>query len=565
MMKNQTVSIQKSLLISILKEHLPETDKKYKFLNQISNTTNSEIEIHADNSNINNNPSLICISMGKNFNPTKYYAQWTKLGHFILHDNQSNNGETHLTENIFSVENCFLTIKNKIFLSANDIKNENFKTFAVTGTNGKTSSTQLIHSLLSLTKKNATRIGTLGVLCKNTVMEHSFPTMPSFSEFVKIALFSKQNNCSHLVIEATSIGLKEQRLGEWLCDVASFSNLTPDHLDYHQTMFKYALSKNILFKNHLKKDATVVFNFESKSAFAQMFLAAGKLPTRALIGFGSSTEKQMFFAHPGFGYGSELFLESKNIGLSLSGMNGSFCLHKRIGKFEQKLLSEESFSCPLLGKFQIENISLALANLLALFMQNNSGVNNSESGNFDFEIAKHFASTTGLLPKLEGIPGRLQKVNITNKQPTVLVDYAHSPDALHKALKFCAELMNTEKNGGKIICVFGCGGDRDPLKRKIMGEIASSQSHECYVTSDNPRTEDPLKIINEICSGISKKERLKIEPDRKAAIISAIRSAKRGDIVLVAGKGHEEYQILNTTKYPFSDVLVAQEALQNLL
>lgn len=226
----------------------------------------------------------------------------------------------------------------------------------------------------------------------------------------------------------------------------------------------------------------------------------------------------------------------------LTGISGELFFKNQNGE----ILKNASYKCPLLGEFQQENILCSIGIILAL--------------GFSLENA------CGALEYIKNIPGRLELIKSNHLKntpsqkspPNVIIDYAHTPDALEKSILACKKLLPFE---GKIITVFGCGGDRDSSKRAVMGKIASQLSDFVIVTSDNPRTEDPDKIIQDIFMGIDKKQYCKRQKDRKDAIINAIESANENDLVLIAGKGHEDYQIIGEIKYPFSDKNIVQKIL----
>lgn len=412
-----------------------------------------------------------------------------------------------------------------------------FVSIGVTGTNGKTSVTQISSQMIeNITQKQSLRIGTLGIQIGPETIEGSYPTMPDYPGFIRSVLWAKKNNVQNIVLEATSHGLSEDRLGSWKLDVGIFTNLTQDHLDYHGTMQKYRAAKSLLFDQCIKSTGTAVINTDDPEweFFAHKALQA----QISLIGFGTANNKDNFFALTARKNISSRFLLVKQKSTLSDGLLGTWSFEN-----EKGALVEVQYQCPLIGDFQHENLAASACAMLALGFPLNQ-----------------IAQTTSTI---KGIPGRLEAVVIENKNqsllPLVLVDYAHSPDALEKAI---LTLNSVKKPGSRVYCVFGCGGDRDASKRPIMGKIASENADYCIITSDNPRTELPEKIIEDILKGITNRQKVIAEVDRRTAITQAILNAEPHDIVLIAGKGHENYQILGQKKYPFSDVQEAMAALE---
>lgn len=427
---------------------------------------------------------------------------------------------------------------NLLFEKCYQINNEHFNTIAVTGTNGKTSVVQICSQIFELlTAKSCLRIGTLGLQIGEYSMESSHVTTPDYPALLSIINLCQKINIDKIVMEATSHGLLEKRLGNWKVNTAIFTNLTQDHLDYHGTMDNYRNAKLKLFDEYLNKSGCAIIctnNFDWE--FFAKHAAGNK---RTLIGVGNENISKSFFSTFKNLYKSLLYLSITDQKSSLKGISGTLILRDC-----HKIIESEYFSAPIIGNFQFDNIMCSIAAMI------NDGFKISE-------ISKKLAN-------IKNIPGRLEiikhKTEIDNKFPTVLVDYAHSPDALEKAILVCKNILSLEGRG-KLITVFGCGGDRDKTKRPIMGKIASTLSDKVIVTSDNPRKEDPGKIIDDIFTGINSNNNCFRESDRKKAIEFAIQSAEQFDLILVAGKGHEDYQIIGETKYPFSDSQIALSIL----
>jgi UDP-N-acetylmuramoyl-L-alanyl-D-glutamate--2,6-diaminopimelate ligase len=307
-------------------------------------------------------------------------------------------------------------------------------------------------------------------------------------------------------------------------------------------MDSYLAAKALLFEQHLSHGGTAVLNVSD--THWQDFAKAAAKPHGHMIGYGRPSDAKAFFSVAGKKNPSARYLAIAQRTTHASGVRGVWTLSS-----ERNRISEVPFSLPLLGDFQHENAAAAAASLVAL-------------GYPLQQIASALQST-------RLIPGRLEPVRLLSdnasaqvKVPSVVVDYAHTPDALEKTLQTCRALLEP---GGRLLCVFGCGGDRDVGKRPLMGEIAATLADACYVTSDNPRTEDPQRILSDIVAGVpdSHKVKISVDAERSRAIAKAVADAGPDDLVVVAGKGHEDYQIMGTEKLPFSDVEEARKALES--
>jgi UDP-N-acetylmuramyl-tripeptide synthetase len=428
--------------------------------------------------------------------------------------------------------------KNLLLETVCRLKSEDWTTLAITGTNGKTSTTQIASSMLEkLSGKDVLRLGTLGIQIAGRLYDNPFPTQPDYAGLLASLRMAEEHfSCGQLVMEATSIGIAEGRLGGWKVQCAAFLNLSQDHLDYHGTMEKYLDSKLELFRRHLAPAGQLAVNCNDSCRDKVLSAAAGK--KRYCVGFGDTAYRDHFFSKAGPLFGDVRYLELSHRRSSVHGIAGQWTLWLS----PQQNLNQCQYSFHLLGEVQHENVTAAAAMMIALGYPLN-------------QIA-------AVCPQVSAIRGRLEPVTVADNscKPAVLVDYAHSPDALEKTLKTCRELI---KGDGRLICVFGCGGDRDPTKRPLMGRIAVQLADRIWITSDNPRTEDPQSIVNDIAGGAQGENtgKVQIEIDRKNAIFKAIGESSEKDIVLIAGKGHEDYQIIGSAKFPFSDSETARQAL----
>jgi len=397
---------------------------------------------------------------------------------------------------------------------------EKLRMIGVTGTNGKTSTSHWIAHALNEVGQKCALIGTLGNGFADA-LEPSINTTPDAIRVHGLLAGYLRDGAQAVAMEVSSHALAQGRVNGVRFDVALLTNLSRDHLDYHGDMESYAASKRRLFDwEHLKY---AVLNVDDA--------------------FGAELAEQMQdMAVEVIGYGiSETALQlAESLGIrmvyarveQMSGQGLQLRLHTSWGG---GLLRSE-----LVGRFNASNLLGVLAVLLAC------------GNNLD--------DTVAVLGRVQAATGRMQRLG-SAQQPTVIVDYAHTPDALEKVLLALREVSAAENSNGRLVCVFGCGGDRDRGKRAMMGLVAERFADHCIVTSDNPRSEQPEDIIAEVLGGMQGTNHETIV-ERAAAIRHAIAQARHDDIVLVAGKGHENYQEINGVRHPFSDVAVAQQALQ---
>lgn len=377
----------------------------------------------------------------------------------------------------------------------------------ITGTNGKTTTTYLMESILEAAGKKPGVIGTISYRYGGRTLAAP-NTTPGASETNALLRDMLDAGTSHVVMEVSSHALHQSRIEGIDFDVAVFTNLTHDHLDYHGDFESYKASKRLLFEDHLARSS-------KKKRYAIMNIDDPSIRDLAV----ASPVTMLSYSTRGF---ADACLSSYSE--SIDGLTLTLSLPGR----------KIPIVSPLVGMFNASNILAA-----------------SLSGH-----------ATGISPqaikegveRLSGVPGRLERI-ANDRGISIFVDYAHTPDALENVLILLARLKK-----GRLIVVFGCGGNRDAAKRPLMGAIAARLADEVIVTSDNPRNEDPLWIIEDIRRGLEGRA-ARIIPDRREAIFEGIGSARPDDVVLVAGKGHEDYQIIGGTTLHFSDREVIEESL----
>jgi len=403
----------------------------------------------------------------------------------------------------------------------------------ITGTNGKTTTAFLIERILQCAGANVGVIGTLNYRFSDKTFNNPMTT-PESLDLQRILADMHSDGITHVVMEVTSHGLDLNRIDNCQFDVGVFTNLTQDHLDYHGDMESYWSCKKKLFTEILgsasgESRISAVINDNDKKGRELLKMlpeAAGDLH---LISTGDSNDSN---------------IRPRNVEQDLNGIKGRIVTPA--GTFEFKSL--------LVGRYNLENILCATGIGIALDLP----LDSIKAG----------------LETLAAVPGRLESIPNEVKR-FVYVDYAHTPDALESVLSALKQLAS-----GKLICVFGCGGDRDRAKRPQMGKIAGESCDLTIITSDNPRTESPLKIISQILEGLKpatgpeytpqelatgwQHKGYAIEPDRRAAIRLAMLVSRPGDTVLIAGKGNENYQIIGDKTIPFDDREEARAALAAL-
>ena len=433
-------------------------------------------EIVDDTRKITPNAAFFCTQKGKE---SGYDAQALQLGAKFVLQISSENAELPFI-NLESWQE-FVTVLVEFYGEVNA------KIFAITGTNGKTSTVHFGASLCSFMGGKSATIGTNGICVYENggvaSQEKTGLTTPTCAQNHLAISRLQKSGVKFIFIEASSIGIEQGRLDGIEFDASCFSNFTQDHLDYHHTMEEYFKQKLRLFTEFTKKNGVCVLNSSDEKTYE-----IAKMCKNVAL-FGKSDAVLQSFTPNSEGF-------TLNFGTMQTQFNAR-------------------------GGFQVLNLMSAVHSLLF----------------FGFKIEQIALE----IPKISPPDGRMQMVKIGEK--TFVIDYAHTPDALENVLKNIA---------GNKICVFGCGGNRDSSKRKIMGAIASKYSNFVVITNDNPRFEDPQDIANEVSSGVFGDSRIIL--DRKEAIFFAEKLCKNGETVVIAGKGSEDYQEINGIKFPFSDI-----------
>lgn len=376
----------------------------------------------------------------------------------------------------------------------------------VTGTNGKTTVATLVWQILTRLNYKASLLGTI----EKRILQEKSPSRLTTADPIELAAAMKEMvdaGSKYLVMEVSSHALDQRRTRGISFKVAVFTNLSHDHLDYHETMNEYASAKKKLF-NSLDSKSWAITNADDER---------GEWITN------STPAKVLSFSFEDKGLLQAKLLRSDATGMTIS-------------------LDGTEIETPLVGRFNAYNVVEALLTCTAL------GIDGKNAAR--------------VLKDCHGAPGRMERVNedlVIENEPIVFVDYAHTPNALENVLSTLRELKSRHQ---KLVCVFGCGGDRDKTKRPKMAKIAESYANQVIVTSDNPRSEDPDLIIDDIVEGFKHPDEIIRITNRKDAIKEAVLSSKPGSIVLIAGKGHETYQEINGERIHFDDREIVRETLQ---
>lgn len=464
-----------------------EVKRGYAFNPDISNVTD-------DSRKVRNSSAFVCVKGNRND------------GHDFARKAVEKGAAIIICDHDLGIKNSVIvedTRKAYALMCANYYGNchKKLKMIGVTGTNGKTTTTFIIKKIL---EENGYKVGVIGTV-EVSIGKEKYPadyTTPDPAVLHRYLYMMKIAGCDVCIMETSSQALDQMRVYGIHYNIAVFSNLSPEHLDYHKTMEEYAAAKAILMKN---SDVCVINADDDYAGFMKKN-AAGETVTYAID--------------------AKADVKAENVNLHHDGVE--YTLVSKSGKFD--------IVYNVIGRFSVYNSLAALA--VGMVMK------------VDMKRAVKAVADT------HTVRGRIEKVP-NNRDIHILIDFAHTPDSLENVLKTVKDIYDK-----RIITVFGCGGDRDKTKRPVMGKIACKYSDLVYVTSDNPRTEDPELIIDDIVVGLVKDSYIRIA-DRTEAIRQAIIEAKPGDTILIAGKGHERYQILGTEKIHYDEREIVKQILDN--
>ncbi len=461
---------------------------------ELINFKNVDITGISYNSQTTKKGNIFVCMTGEHTDGHKYFQKAVEVGAVALMVEKPL--DTHLPQVVVaSTKKQIADISAKFF----NFPSKSLNLVGVTGTNGKTTVTHLLQKIMEYNGQQCALIGTLGYKLSSTdPYREAKYTTPQAPELQNLLNRMKKKNVEDVVMEVSSHALEQNRVGGCFYKGAVFTNLTQDHLDYHITMENYFQAKSILFRN-LKEGSFAVINKDD--SYAEKFIEV--IPEGVkIITYGIKSDADVVARDVKFNSDGSEFV------------------------FEVKGQEPKKVTLSMSGVFSVYNVLAAITAGMALGASPDS---------------------IKALEKEKGVSGRFETVV---KKPLVIVDYAHTPDGLENVLKAAREI--TPENA-KLVCLFGCGGDRDATKRPKMGKIAERIADKIVVTSDNPRSENPEKIIDDILQGIENKNNAIIEPDRGKAIALLKKIANENDVVIVAGKGHEDYQILKDKTIHFDD------------
>ena len=498
------------------------------YINELTNAQASDHKL-VNNSNDLNTGDIFCAVIGSAQDGRKYIDQAIDSGALlVLAECQDKQQHGHVqwrkaprnrstskkvSQDIAIIE--FYQLNHYLFSLANTYSKQpqsKMMIIGITGTNGKTSTIQLIAQLLEKSGRSCAVIGTNGVGKLDNLMPNK-NTTPGATELSHLLAKFVAEDISHLAMEVSSHALEQRRVTNDLFNIAVFTNLSRDHLDFHQTMESYAQAKRKLFTN----DTTQLAIINGDDAISQQWLKDWPTEQKTIV-YGRCSQMNQYKQ---FVYADEIKHHSSGV---------SFILRSHLGNVD--------INSPLMADFNVDNLLAAIAVLLTEKVSLN-------------DIAKNVALLTPIIGRMETIT--------KNEQVTAVVDYAHTPDALENALLACRQHCQ-----GKLWVVFGCGGDRDKGKRALMGEVAERLADNVVLTNDNPRSETPEIIVSDILSGCQYVEKITVILDRKEAVLSTLAAAKTDDIVLLAGKGHEENILIGNKKVSYNERAVVSRYFQKV-
>ncbi len=498
-------------IVQLLNDFAIKLPNDYTLANRLGNLTNDSRQL--------NDGDVFCAIIGHALDGRKYIANAITQGaSLVLAEctDKSEHGYIVFQKDVAVVS--FYQLNKKLFVLASayyQTPQAKMTMIGITGTNGKTSTSQLLGQILTSCQKPCAIIGTNGSgLVTN--LQSIENTTPSATDLVQLFDKFSQQKVTHLAMEVSSHALEQSRVNGNTFDIAVFTNLSRDHLDYHGSMADYAAAKRQLFIHHAKQVAVL----NGDDAQVKTWLAT----------WPDNQNNLWLYGHSAYVKNSTQFVSCHSIVHHSQGVD--FVLNTHLGDIDIR--------SPLLGDFNIDNL---LAVIAVLLIEGLSLVN----------IARAIIG-------VNAIAGRMEAFSAEEAiAPTVIVDYAHTPDALEKALFACRQHCH-----GTLYVVFGCGGDRDKGKRTLMAKTAEKYADYLVITNDNPRTEVPMSIINDILVGLTPQAKFNVIVDRKQAVLATLAKASSDDVVLLAGKGHENYFILGKEKIDYNERQVVMDFFKHV-
>jgi UDP-N-acetylmuramoyl-L-alanyl-D-glutamate--2,6-diaminopimelate ligase len=505
--------LSQQLIGQILHDFAIKLPEEFSLTKELGNLTNDTRQLQAGD--------VFCAIIGHTVDGRKFIDSAIEKGASLVLAECSIEGEhgsVVFQQDVAIVS--FYQLNNKLFnLASAYYQNpqEKMTMIGITGTNGKTSTSQLLAQILTSCQKPCAIIGTNGSGMVNN-LETIENTTPSATDLVQLFNQFTQKKVTHLAMEVSSHALEQRRIDGKAFDIAVFTNLSRDHLDYHGSMAEYATAKRQLFIHNDKQIA--VLNGDDLQV--QTWLAT----------WPNNRKNLWLYGHSELVRQSTCFVSCNNINHHSKGVR--FTLNTHLGDVE--------IQSPLLGDFNIDNLLAVIAVLLIEGLSLNN-------------IAEKITCVNAIAGRMEAFSLKGAAAEFTSEStPTAVVDYAHTPDALEKALQACRQHCH-----GNLYVVFGCGGDRDKGKRALMAKAAEKYADYLVVTNDNPRTEAPISIIDDILLGLTSQAQYKVIVDREQAVLATLSKANHDDVVLLAGKGHEDYIILGKDKIDYNERQVVMD------
>ena len=524
-------------IIQVLSRFNITCPNNIKLSNYHGDLTNDSRAISSDA----NAGDIFCAIIGHSQDGRQYIEQAIAHGAKLVLsecENKSDHGSIRFIETAHEPVAIisFYALNNILFKVASayyQAPENNMTMIGITGTNGKTSSSQLLGQLLTRCGKPCAIIGTNGAGMVDDLkpLDNTTPSATDlvqlFSRFDQLSVTNKkdvnspEDQITHIAMEVSSHALAQGRVTGSTFDIAVFTNLSRDHLDYHNTMADYASAKELLFTRDDNQVAVLNGDDEQVQRWLKNWAKIETFPVQNMWLYGRD---DLVKQQPQFVSCCEIKHHNQGVDFTLNTHLGDIKVHS-----------------PLLGDFNIDNLLAVIAVLLI------EGIS--------------LTTIAEAIKYIKPVAGRMEAFLPVNlgTAATSVVDYAHTPDALEKALIACRQHCH-----GNLLVVFGCGGDRDKGKRRLMAKAAQKYADYLVVTSDNPRTEDPLAIIEDVLAGIDETSRVNVIVDRKQAVLDTLAKAQPNDVVLLAGKGHEDYIILGHEKIDYNERQVVQEFYTNL-
>jgi UDP-N-acetylmuramoyl-L-alanyl-D-glutamate--2,6-diaminopimelate ligase len=505
----------RQFLVQLLHDFSIKLPEKFPLTKPLGNLTNDTRQLHSGD--------VFCAIIGHVVDGRKFIDSAINKGaSLVLAEclNENEHGTTVFQQNVAVVN--FYQLNKKLFnLASAYYQNPQAKMtmIGITGTNGKTSTSQLLGQILTSCHKPCAIIGTngSGMLNNLQIIEN---TTPSATDLVQLFNQFNQQKVTHLAMEVSSHALEQCRIDANAFDIAVFTNLSRDHLDYHGSMEDYAAAKRKLFIHNDKQIAV---------------LNGDDLQVKTWLETWPDNQQNLWlYGHSDLVRKSTRFVSCNNIEHHSQGVN--FILNTHLGNIE--------IQSPLLGDFNIDNLLAVIAVLLI------------EGFSLD-KIAQEITAINAIAGRMEAFS--LKEAASESTAPTAVVDYAHTPDALEKALQVCRQHCN-----GSLYVVFGCGGDRDKGKRVLLAQVAEKFADCLEITNDNPRSEAPMSIIDDILAGLTSQAQYQVIVDREQAVLATLNQAGSDDVVLLAGKGHENYIILGKEKIDYNERQIVMDFFKQI-